>query len=722
MSCFNVKGDFDVCPYCGWVEGTPPKEAYHLHPRTLLNNRYVIGTVLGYGGFGVTYKAWDMELGIKVAVKEYYPSGLVNRVPGEAEVVIYSGEKSKQYGYGLKRFLDEARQMAKFSTHMNIVNIYNFFEQNNTAYIVMEYLEGISLKQFLQQSGGILDVDTALQIILPVADALEEIHSKGTIHRDVSPDNIFITAENKVKLIDFGAARLSAGDKEETLSVILKPGFAPPEQYRSKSKQGAFTDIYALGATLYRLVTGVLPEESVDRLFDDSLKRPSELGIKIPDNIERAIMKALSLKEELRFQNIAHFKEAVANKRQIDFPEVELKKRQFRRRIWASGFALLAVALIVGTVLITTVLKPKELSGLTVKADTISIWVGVNGADNSNQQAMNDIVKQFNEKYPQVKVNIEAVPQSEYAQKINQAKSNNSLPTMFCSDELDIGVKDFTVSLNSLYNSLDVNKYYFLDKYKEYFPDMREMPVGFSESVIYANDALVRNLNVQQTKAKNIDGLLNLPTIEGMQTVPFFPDPSEYDALAFTNGSSLLSGQKVSCSDSTFNLLDKIKQSLDTNKYDYTKSGIDNLKSGKLVYYLSNTTMLRQVQTALPGNYSVSALPGNHYFGSFTDKWCIAKNSTVNQQNAAMLLLSYMLDEYSQNVLHIQHDNAMPINKATYELYINTNQDLAFLKPKLDSTTFNGQYDYLVNSWGEGLYKSVISASGYSKDKLKKYK
>jgi serine/threonine protein kinase len=299
MSCFNVKGDFDVCPYCGWVEGTPPKEAYHLHPRTLLNNRYVIGTVLGYGGFGVTYKAWDMELGIKVAVKEYYPSGLVNRVPGEAEVVIYSGEKSKQYGYGLKRFLDEARQMAKFSTHMNIVNIYNFFEQNNTAYIVMEYLEGISLKQFLQQSGGILDVDTALQIILPVADALEEIHSKGTIHRDVSPDNIFITAENKVKLIDFGAARLSAGDKEETLSVILKPGFAPPEQYRSKSKQGAFTDIYALGATLYRLVTGVLPEESVDRLFDDSLKRPSELGIKIPDNIERAIMKALSLKEEL---------------------------------------------------------------------------------------------------------------------------------------------------------------------------------------------------------------------------------------------------------------------------------------------------------------------------------------------------------------------------------------------------------------------------------------
>ena len=159
--------------------------------------------------------------------------------------------------------------MAKFSQHANIVNVYDYFEANNTAYIVMEYMDGISLKDYLKKMGGKVSPAAALEIIRPVMEALKAIHAEGVVHRDISPDNIFILKNGQVKVLDFGAARLSVGDEEKTLSVVLKPGYAPPEQYRSKSRQGPFTDIYALGATLYRMLTGMAPEESVDRLVDD---------------------------------------------------------------------------------------------------------------------------------------------------------------------------------------------------------------------------------------------------------------------------------------------------------------------------------------------------------------------------------------------------------------------------------------------------------------------
>ncbi len=139
MSCFKEKDKFDVCPYCGWTEGTKLKESFHLYPKSILNSRYIIGIVLGYGGFGVTYKAWDTLLDVQVAIKEFFPNGLVNRIPGETEIIIYDGEKRNQYENGLEGFLEEARNMAKFNNHPNIVNVSDYFLQNSTAYIVMEF-------------------------------------------------------------------------------------------------------------------------------------------------------------------------------------------------------------------------------------------------------------------------------------------------------------------------------------------------------------------------------------------------------------------------------------------------------------------------------------------------------------------------------------------------------------------------------------------------------
>lgn len=155
LNCMEVYDDrYDICPYCGFQVGTPPKVASHLVPGTVLENRYIIGTVIGYGGFGVTYMAWDEDLGIKIAIKEYYPNGLVNRVPGTADVLVLGGEKKTQYDAGLQRFLQEARTMARFSKEPNIVYVYGFLEANNTLYIIMEVLEGTGFKNVCDTVSG----------------------------------------------------------------------------------------------------------------------------------------------------------------------------------------------------------------------------------------------------------------------------------------------------------------------------------------------------------------------------------------------------------------------------------------------------------------------------------------------------------------------------------------------------------------------------------------
>ena len=310
MGCMTDKGSSTVCPYCGWVEGNMPDVPQHLPPRTILREKYMLGRVLGYGGFGVTYLAWDMDLNLKVAVKEYLPQNISARSPGTVQVTAYSGNMGEQYRYGLEKFLEEARTIAQFDGHPNIVSIRDFFRANSTAYYVMSYLEGMTLKQYLAKHSGALPYDLALTFFMPVLDALAAVHKVGILHRDISPDNVFITNQGLVKVLDFGAARQVAGG-QNSLSVILKPGYAPEEQYRTKGNQGPWTDIYACAAMLYRMLTGQLPPESLDRLESDTLVQPSTLGIEIPLEAEAALMQALSVKAVGRFQSIAAFQNAL---------------------------------------------------------------------------------------------------------------------------------------------------------------------------------------------------------------------------------------------------------------------------------------------------------------------------------------------------------------------------------------------------------------------------
>ena len=283
------------------------KNSYSLQRNTGLIGRYVIQEVLGQGGFGITYLGIDKLYGNKVAIKEYYPQKIAMRKAQYEDVVtVTSIEEKNNYNKGKKRFLDEAQVMARFNKNEGIVKILDFFEANNTAYIVMEYLEGITLKQYLGKY-GVIQFRNLIEMMLPLLEALIEIHSQGLIHRDISPDNIMVQHNSKLKLMDFGAARDYTEFGEKSLSIVLKPGYAPPEQYQTHGVQGPWTDIYALCATMYKCITGENPPDAIERVMDDSLKKISEFGITIPPQEEAAIIKGMSVSAKDRYQDIKDF-------------------------------------------------------------------------------------------------------------------------------------------------------------------------------------------------------------------------------------------------------------------------------------------------------------------------------------------------------------------------------------------------------------------------------
>ena len=280
---------------------------YCLRKGTRLIGRYTIEKVLGQGGFGITYLGMDELHKKKVAIKEFFPQGIVTRnIEYEDTVTVTLVGEKENYDKGKERFLKEAQTMAMFSKDKGIVKALDFFEINNTAYIVMEYLEGVTLKQYLRENERI-DAEDLVELLVPLIEALDEIHSQGLIHRDISPDNIMVLPDGRIKLMDFGAARDYTEFGEKSLSIVLKPGYAPPEQYQTHGVQGPWTDIYALCATMYKCITGENPPDAIDRLVDDHLKKISAFGITVSPQIEEAIIKGMSVAAKDRYQNVGDF-------------------------------------------------------------------------------------------------------------------------------------------------------------------------------------------------------------------------------------------------------------------------------------------------------------------------------------------------------------------------------------------------------------------------------
>ena len=693
LNCFNLfdivysdKEEREVCPYCGYCEGTPPKELYHLYPGVgLYNNRYVIGTCIGFGGFGITYKAWDNVLETVVAVKEYYPTGLVQRVPGKPQVIIYTGESKEEYMQGLERFLDEAKNMAKFVDNPNIVHVDAFFEENNTAYLVMEYLPGMTLKSYLKSKGGRIGCEEVIPIADAVITALKEIHAGGIIHRDISPDNIMLCNDGRIKLLDFGAARFSDADQERTRSIILKPGFAPPEQYQAKSKQGPWTDIYALCATVYRAITGVLPDESVNRVIEDTVQSPIQIYSDIPERISNTVMKGMSIYPEIRLSNVDELKKALDGEKKVMEPKKELRVRRMKRTITV-GIALLIVVSM--SLYVYNMYKNKKADVVMNSAD-ISIWIAVDDQMNEDgaKAMMDSGIEAFTSSQEKVNVNYKFIPEDQYGSELLKAYENGEMPTIFQAQYATKEIMEDAASVDKVYEYMEKSgsdDCYLLENYKNSIEESKKIPLSFEAPIVYVK---------RSSEVKNIDNLTisDYKQIESMSDDSFYISESAEDMLL----SSLNSDENSQ------NIDDKRKK--EWKKLGGSEIYKQFLSDDKLLYYFGSTEDYKFVNDSWAGRYKIVKIESDSVYVEPTNELSISGTTSDDESRAASLLISYMLKQGAQEALFLgtsysdngvdklQKIEGLPVNKSALKSYTDTNTELQIIDSYTDNMKIKQQ-------------------------------
>lgn len=310
--CLNCFGTLDrrthICTKCGKRAVVSQTPSHAIPLRTVLAGRYLIGMPLGRGGFGITYKAYDMLTCTPVAIKEFFPKGYTTRLPRSCAVDVTDANNVKVFNYWLSAFIQEAKVLTSIKHLDGIVGIYDFFLTNNTAYIVMEFLNGMSLYRFIQGRGGRLHLNETLNIMRPVLDTLLHLHQHGVIHKDISPENIQIVDNRRIKLIDFGAASIYNQNVSKPF-FVLKKGYSPIELYSQQGAQGPWTDIYEVGASIYTCLVGNPPPEATERYTLDKLVPPSQLNVKIQPIREKTLLKALAINPQDRYNNIGEFRQ-----------------------------------------------------------------------------------------------------------------------------------------------------------------------------------------------------------------------------------------------------------------------------------------------------------------------------------------------------------------------------------------------------------------------------
>ncbi len=336
-NCFT-ETTVEPCPYCGFIKSSYRHDPVTLAPGSILSGRYMIGGVIGKGGFGITYLAYDLKLDARVAVKEYYPMGLAMRIPGSMQVSVSTVEAGESFRSGAEKFYNEAKMVAKFNGNPNIVSVHDFFYENDTVYFIMGYLQGQTLKSYLKKRK--ITEGQAVSVFNQISNALLAPHGMNILHRDISPDNIMLCDDGTIRLLDFGAARQVVAEQSQSLSVILKQGFAPLEQYQQRGKQGPWTDIYALGATIYNALTGDMLSDPMSRLEDDSDYAGNPYGISEP--LWKIIHKCTMLKSSDRYQDIAQLKGDLVKIgiEQETFTDIEEEISDFLRGRKPSGSTL----------------------------------------------------------------------------------------------------------------------------------------------------------------------------------------------------------------------------------------------------------------------------------------------------------------------------------------------------------------------------------------------
>ena len=333
LNCFQVMIAAEmVCPHCKYPQPTSFNHTY-LQPPFRLKEQYILGRVLGHGGFAITYLGYDRSLGTRVAIKEYFPAEFATRAADGCAVIPYAGNRQTLFQLGKEKFIAEARLLATLR-NPNIIGIRQFVEDCNTAYFVMEYLEGQDLRHYVEKMGGQLSWAEVKELLWPLLGALEELHLKQCFHRDIKPDNIYITTQLQPILLDFGAARQQVTGATTNLLAFLTPGFAPAEQYSINGIQGPWTDIYALAATMYYATTGQVPPVPQDRVLGDvELIPPSQLGVDISSEDEAWLLKGLEVKWSSRPENVAEWRRLLDAQKQRFIHTVELSGDELKKEM-----------------------------------------------------------------------------------------------------------------------------------------------------------------------------------------------------------------------------------------------------------------------------------------------------------------------------------------------------------------------------------------------------
>ena len=627
-SCFRRRNvHANNCPYCGVAQDPRPKEAIHLRPGTLLAGRFLIGYEEGTGGFGIIYRAWDTKLESIVAVKEFFYNRLMTRAVGETQVIV-NQKTAQEFIFRKERFLAEARTMAKFGTHRNIPNVFEFFEENGTAYIVMELLEGQALNVYLREHGGKIDSGFAIMIANEIGNALSAMHDQGVIHRDVAPDNIFISSsdELRIKLLDLGAAKLE-DSTDQAVDVIVKPGFSPPEQYEKAAKCTPASDVYALGATLYMMLTGVKPEESTNRKISDTIPSPHELDPSIPENLSNAIMKAMAVERTLRFKTVEDFLRAVSGEKKI-IPLKKERRRRARRRYIGIICAVLALAVISSYVY--HMYNSKRAVQVLSNA-SISVWFSVE--DGSNESvAMESVLDDFKKTFPNVEITSRAISSMDYEREIRTAMATGNLPTLFESTGLDSEILSMAANVDEVLNSEQAADCLFLEQYDQYYKDRTQVPLAIEVPVAYVITSGNTSVDYDKTTFRDVGD--------------FGPDT----AIAIDEANSV----------TTWNF--KVSNTADPADF-------WNNNSNTCAVLLStnmSANSIRQKLTSYEKNFVYYA--ADRVYCRFDYEWSIGSPSGAEHE-AAVRLLSWMLGNRYQNYLMISRcsDGQIPINRDCFE-------------------------------------------------------
>ena len=410
--CFSpLSSPSGQCPNCQGDTGEERPLSY-LPLETILNGKYIVGKVLGQGGFGITYLAYDMNLEMLVAIKEYFPTGMLTR-SNDGFYVMPIANKRALFEQGLNQFLTEARILAQFKNMPNIVGVLNSFREYGTAYYVMDYIEGDSIKDIVSQNGP-YRYENAIKLLLPVMDAIGKIHARGIFHRDISPDNIFITHDGTAKLLDFGAALISTDGISAKKETVLKPGYAPIEQYRKNEAQGAWTDVYAMAATLYYIITARKPMDSIDRASKDELIYPSQVGAASPAALDVVLKKALSIEASGRYQSMEEFSGALQAVLDGDIKTLTKTIKEKKK------FPLIPIAIAGITVVAAAVAAIVLFAGGENAQDKAGIPAAANIYENSSGGLTNDLTPTNS-----------LEPEGAFDLKVTLQKE-----TAYCSDEL----------------------------------------------------------------------------------------------------------------------------------------------------------------------------------------------------------------------------------------------------------------------------------------------